>query len=87
MKVNTPNITANVLRTILHNFRIIIAEKLCSAYRFFLLMLVFLEDILLFLEDIPSTTPPVLSQDAMKLFIFNYIITKYKKNLSILTKK
>ncbi len=50
-------------------------------------MLVFLEDMLLFLEDIPPTTPPVLSQDAMKLVIFNYIIKKYKKNLSILTKK
>ncbi len=80
MKVNTPNITANTLRTILHNFRIIITEKLCSADRVFLFVLVFLEDML-------STTPPILSQNAVKLAICNYIITKYKKNLFILTKK
>ncbi len=88
MKVNTPNIPANTLRTIWHKFRIIITEKLCSAYRFFSLVFTFLEDILLFLEDMLSTTPPhILRQNAMKLAICNYIITKYKKNLSILTKK
>ncbi len=67
MKINTVKIPSNTSRTILHNFLIIIAETLCSAYRFFLLMLIFLEDILSFLEDMPSTIPPIFKQKRYKL--------------------